>query len=86
MSRSRFDIVEMALQKAMFDCKPVPYEVAFLAGKCFLGYRKRGGTERSPLPDFFICAHSAVAGYRLLTRDAVRYRAYLPTLPLIAPN
>jgi predicted nucleic acid-binding protein len=63
----------------------LPYEAAFLAGKAFLRYRGAGGARRSPLPDFYIGAHAAVAGYRLLTRDATRYRTYFPTLELIAP-
>ena len=63
----------------------LPYEAAFLAGKCFLEYRRGGGEKGSPLPDFYIGAHAAVAGYRLLTRDASRYRTYFPRLELIAP-
>jgi hypothetical protein len=65
----------------MFDREAIPYEAAFLAGKSFLAYRRHGGAKRSPLPDFFIGAHAAVAGYRLLTRDAARYRriAHAPT-------
>jgi predicted nucleic acid-binding protein len=59
---------------------------AFLAGKSFLAYRRRGGSKRSPLPDFFIGAHAAVAGYRLMTRDAARYRTFFPRLVLIAPD
>ena len=83
---SRIEDLEAALPKAMLDREAIPYEAVFLAGKCFLAYRQRGGTKRSPLPDFFIGAHAAVAGYQLLTRDAARYRSYFPRLPLIAPN
>ena len=43
-------------------------------------------TRRSPLPDFYIGAHAAVAGMSLLTRDAARYRTYFPTVELIAPD
>jgi predicted nucleic acid-binding protein len=39
--------------------------------------------ERRAIPDFFICAQAAVAGYRLMTRDEARYRTYFPKLPLI---
>ena len=83
---SRIEDLEAALPKAMLDREAIPYEAAFLAGKCFLAYRRRGGTKQSPLPDFFIGAHAAVAGYQLLTRDAARYRSYFPRLPLIAPD
>lgn len=83
---SRIEDLEAALSRTMFDREAIPYEAAFLAGKSFLAYRRSGGAKRSPLPDFFIGAHAAVAGYRLLTRDAARYRTYFPKLPLIAPG
>jgi predicted nucleic acid-binding protein len=78
--------VEDALPTSFFRREDIPYEAAFLASKAFLQYKRRGGTRHSPVPDFFIGAHAAVAGYRLLTRDARRFRDYFPKLELIAPN
>lgn len=83
---SRIEDLDDALPKSMFDREAIPYEAAFLAGKTFLAYRKQGGEKRAPLPDFFIGAHAAVAGYTLMTRDAARYRTYFPKLSLIAPD
>jgi predicted nucleic acid-binding protein len=83
---SRIEELDDALPKAMLDREPIPYEAAFLAGKAFLAYRRRVGTKSLPLPDFFIGAHAAVAGYRLMTRDAGRYRTYFPKLSVIAPE
>jgi predicted nucleic acid-binding protein len=65
---------------------PIPWPAAFLAGRAFAAYKQRGGSKLVPLPDFFIGAHAAVAGLRLLTRDASRYRTYFPTVELIAPE
>lgn len=77
--------LEDALPAETFRRESLPYEAAFLAGKCFVDYRRRGGSKTSPLPDFYIGAHAAVAGFRLLTRDATRYRTYFPRLEIIAP-
>jgi hypothetical protein len=82
----RIEDLEVALPADLFRRDQLPYEAAFLAGKCFAEYRKRGGGGRSPLPDFYIGAHAAVAGFRLLTRDAARYRTYFPTVSIIAPR
>jgi predicted nucleic acid-binding protein len=82
---ARVEDVEDALPAADFIRAALPWAAAFLAGKCFQEYRQRGGTKRSPLPDFFIGAHAAVAGLRLLTRDTARYRTYFPRIELIAP-
>lgn len=79
------EALEAALPSDLFRRDDLPYEAAYLAGKCFLRYRQGGGTRRSPLPDFYIGAHAAVAGYRLLTRDEARYRTYFPKVDLIAP-
>ena len=83
-----FDTIEdldNALPADDFEREPLPYEAGFLAGKAFLAYRGRGGQRRSPLPDFYIGAHAAVRGYRLLTRDLPRYRTSFPSLHLLTP-
>ncbi len=77
--------LEDAVPVSLYRRDPLPYESAFLAGKAFLNYRRRGGQRSSPLPDFLIGAHAAVADFRLLTRDATRYRTYFPTVKVIAP-
>lgn len=82
---NRVEELEEALPADIFERRPLPWEAAFLAGKCFLAYRRAGGTRRSPLPDFFIGAHALVQGMTLLTRDAARFQSYFPKLTLIAP-
>lgn len=82
---ARIEDANHALTAEVFRREALPWDAAFLAGKCFELYRKRGGARRSPLPDFFIGAHAAVRGHALLTRDPGRYRSYFPRLRLIAP-
>jgi predicted nucleic acid-binding protein len=82
----RIEDVEAVLPSTVFRRDRLPYEAAFLAGKAFLQYRKRGGAHRAPMPDFYIGAHAAVAGFRLLTRDVTRYKTYFPTVVLISPG
>ncbi|HVV51163.1 MAG TPA: type II toxin-antitoxin system VapC family toxin [Polyangia bacterium] len=81
----RIEELERAIPASLFRREVLPYEAAFLAGKAFLSYRRRGGARAAPLPDFYIGAHAAVAGFRLLTRDASRYRTYFPTVEIVAP-
>lgn len=77
--------LDEALSVGDFKRLPLPYEAAFIAGRAFVEYRRRGGARTSPLPDFYIGAHAAIAGLDLLTRDPRRYRGYFPGLTLIAP-
>lgn len=86
MGYSRIEDVDRAMDPNFFVRTPLPWSAAFLAGKSFLQYRRRGGVRRSPLPDFFIGAHAAVSKFHLLTRDAARYRTYFPTVEVIAPE
>ena len=81
----RIENLEEALPVEYYRRDPLPWEAAFLAGRCFVRYRRAGGQRRSPLPDFYIGAHALVSGLTLLTRDARRYRTYFPKLRVIAP-
>jgi predicted nucleic acid-binding protein len=80
----RIEELEGALPEQI-EREGLPWEAAFVAGKCFREYRRRGGAKRSPLPDFYIGAHALVTGRVLLTRDPARYRTVLPALGLVAP-
>jgi hypothetical protein len=82
---SRVESLDQALAGSGFRHLPIPKEALFLAGKAFLGYRRRGGFRLSPLPDFFIGAHAAVSGIPLLTRDPERIRACYPTVRILEP-
>ena len=85
----RFDSIEVldeVLPETRIRREPLPYAAGFVAGKAHLSYRRRGGRKLTPLPDFYIGAHAAVAHYRLLTRDATRYRTYFPSIELLAPD
>ena len=81
----RIEDLDRALPEDTFDRLALPWSAGFLAGKCFLRYRRSGGTRRSPLPGFYIGAHAAIEGLTLLTRDARRYRTYFPTLDVVSP-
>lgn len=83
---SRIEDLEAALPTAMFEREAIPFEAGFLAGKAFLSYRRKGGGKSAPLPDFFIGAHAAITGHRLLTRDPRRYRTYFPRIDIISPD
>ena len=83
-----FDTIEAlddALPPDYYTREALPWEAAFLAARAFLKYRRKGGAKQAPLPDFYIGAHAAIRRYRLLTRDARRYRTYFPTVEIIAP-
>jgi len=82
----RIEELDEVLPVDSFRREPLPWDAAFLAGKCFLAYRRQGGTRRSPLPDFYIGAHAAIEGLPLLTRDPRRYRTYFPNLTILAPD
>ena len=82
----RIEDLDEALPADRFRREELPWEAAFLAGKCYLAYRRHGGERRSPLPDFYIGAHAWLQGLQLLTRDPNRFRRHFPRLPLVTPS
>jgi predicted nucleic acid-binding protein len=86
MGFDRIEDLESALLLRDFKFLHIPKEALFLAGKAFLQYRRRQGNKTSPLPDFFIGAHAAVADLLLMTRDPARMQIYFPTVQLITPT
>jgi predicted nucleic acid-binding protein len=83
---TRIEDVDDALPATQFNRESLPYPAGFVAGKAFVAYRRRGGSRPTPLPDFYIGAHAAVSGYRLLTRDARRYRTYFAGVDVVSPE
>ena len=83
---SRVEDLDAALAPTRFVRGNLPWTAAFAAAASYRVYRARGGQRTVILPDFFVGAHAAVLGLRLLTRDATRYRTYFPGLELIAPS
>jgi predicted nucleic acid-binding protein len=82
----RIEEVDAALPAGDFLREPLPYPAGFLAAKAFVAYRRQGGSRTSPLPAFYIGAHAAVSRYRLITRDAARFRTYFPGIELVTAN
>lgn len=77
--------LDRELDALLLERLKLPFEAGFDAGRAFLKYRRGGGARSSPMPDFYIGAHAALEGLKLLTRDTRRYRAYFPSVALISP-
>lgn len=80
------EALEAALAPNLFQREHLPWQAGFLAGRCFLQYRRRGGRKTSPLSDFYIGAHAAISRLAILTRDTAGYRSYFPRLEILSPS
>jgi len=85
LSFSTLEALDAVVATLALELREIPRPALFLAAKAYAQYRRRGGSKRQVLPDFFIGAHAAVEGWPLLTRDARRFRTYFPTLEVLAP-
>jgi len=86
LSFTTIEAVDDVVARLALEVVEIPRPALFLAGKAFVRYRRSGGARTQVLPDFFIGAHAAVAGWTLVTRDAARFRTYFPKLAVIAPS
>ena len=82
----KIEEAEQAISELGLKVIEMPREALFLTGKAFVKYRRNKGTKNSPLPDFFIGAHSAVSEFNLITRDLAKYKTYFPQVKLIHPE
>lgn len=79
------------LRNAGVEILDVPFAAATICGTAYRRYcenrRLSGGGDapKTPLPDFFIGAHAEIMGWKLVTRDSQRYKAYFPSVVLIEP-
>ena len=81
---STIESLDAALPRSVYQREALSWEAGFLAGKCFLTYRRRGGSRQTPLPDLYIGAHAAIGNLALLTRDAARYQTYFPRVEIVS--
>jgi predicted nucleic acid-binding protein len=80
------DAVDELVRQFSLAFREIPRPGLFRAAKAFAAYRRRSGTKRSVLPDFFVGGHAEVTGLPVLTRDTARFRTYFPSVRLICPE
>lgn len=72
----------------IFDVPAVASEICGAAYRRYLAARRASGggaAPKTPLPDFFIGAHTEVMRWKLATRDAERICRYFPKVRLLRP-
>lgn len=73
--------LDYALRELGAAVSSINADIAYLAGRRWAEYRRRGGPRnRRILPDFLIGAHAARTAQTLLTRDNGFFAAYFPEL------
>lgn len=75
------DVLDEKLRELGAAVSPINADIAYLAGRRWAEYRRRGGPRnRRILPDFLIGAHAALTAQTFLTRDNGFFTAYFPEL------
>lgn len=78
--------VDGTVERFALAYEEIPRQGLFRAAQAFRAYKRRTGTKRSVLPDFFVGGHAEATGMPVLTRDVSRLHAYFPAVRLIHPD
>ena len=88
----RLDIeqVQSRLLAQGVGLEALPISASGPTARAFAVYLKRRKADarvpKTPLPDFFIGAHTEAEKWAVLTNDATRFRTYFPRVNVIAPE
>jgi hypothetical protein len=69
------EALDAALPTTLYQREPLPWEAGFLAGKCFLLYRRRGGLRSTPPSDTLPCSRVMLRAIAAVSRPS---RSSLP--------
>jgi predicted nucleic acid-binding protein len=78
--------LDLALENLGISYDPISRSAAYLAGRIFGQYRRRGGPREHLLPDFLIAAHAQIQAGVLAAIDRGYYRKHFATLTVISPR
>lgn len=76
----RIEELDELLPPQLFRRDAIPWQAAYLAGRAFRRYRRRGGARSRVLADFLIGAHAVTDGMTLITRDTGYAKHFRVTL------
>lgn len=78
--------LEKTLAQLDIQTLEIPLAVAFNVNRIFKKYRKNKGSKKTPMPDFYIGAHTSYLDAPLITRDIARFQTYQPDVKLVSPE
>lgn len=79
------EVCRHALLSLGIEFSPFSARSAWLAGRAFAGYRRRGGPRTHLIPDFLIAAHAATEAGKLAATDRGYYRRFFESLEILQP-